>query len=147
MVQAQTEFEGTFRCTLVDVREAFHPDGRLHSLTAGTVTEKEVIPIFRNFTVNVGRNSQEIAGREWIVVQTAAMGKDFLAVRSLVNPLITLHVRTWMNTEEYRPFSLPPAKQPTFVLSMGEYILTGTCERLSSAPEPAPAPGITWGGR
>jgi hypothetical protein len=95
VAQAQTEFEGTFRCTMVDAMKAFQPDGRLHPVEAGSFEEKELIPPFRNFTVNVGKSKeQDIGGRTWITVHTATEQQEFLAVQRFA-PLITLHVRTY----------------------------------------------------
>jgi hypothetical protein len=46
VAQAQSEFEGTFRCTLINVMEAFRPDGRLRPIKAEERAD------FRNFTID-----------------------------------------------------------------------------------------------
>jgi hypothetical protein len=73
MAQAQSEFEGTFRCALINAMEAFQPDGRLHPVKAGSYADNDLFAPFRNFTVDVSRTGDlDIAGRTWTVVHTAA---------------------------------------------------------------------------
>ena len=70
VAQAQSEFEGTYRCTLVDIVKAFEPDGRLSSTRAGWANN--LASLFKSFTINV--STGEGSGGNWRVLAARETG-------------------------------------------------------------------------